>query len=379
MKAQLSAPAAAALLTAILLAACHGGPGAHDDGYWLLRREEQRLGGTPARFSFASAGDPAAIRVRALLGSGFPAELLRTLAMARRFAARTAAPGSTVHRRAQAPTYVALGVSDRIRGEVLRDRVLRAGLFESGIDRAAPIIWLDDIADDIDQVIAGAGDAIVDMVAPERPRLRDDDALRAGYLIFLRAVAAEWRPPSGAAISADEPWQDRLRRDPDFAPVRAGDVTLAAPHPRGALIVAAVLHALAASKVGRCMADPEIYAPFLADGGTPPAGVHPALLLGAFRNFQAKLLFAWSRAIRNGRTPRDATDLVEAYCDAFPRERVHATRLFLTIVRSSTDLDVSVASDEATQRTAGLLAHKTAEVILHDEDLRLAVNRRHCH
>ncbi len=44
-------------------------------------------------------------------------------------------------------------------------------------------------------------------------------------------------------------------------------------------------------------------------------------MLGPFRNFQAKLLSAWGRAVLEGRPPRDIADLVEAYGRALPAER----------------------------------------------------------
>ena len=84
------------------------------------------------------------------------------------------------------------------------------------------------------------------------------------------------------------------------------------------------------------MADPAVYRPFLE--ARPPRDVHPALLLGAFRNFQAKLLAAWSRADAASRPPHDLIDLVEAYGDAYPAERAEATRIFLVTTYGATAL-----------------------------------------
>ena len=77
--------------------------------------------------------------------------------------------------------------------------------------------------------------------------------------------------------------------------------------------------------------------------------MHPALLLGAFRNFQAKLLAAWSRAA-GARTapPHDLVDLVEAYADAYPAERAEATRIFLVTTYGATVVAKGVRADEAT-------------------------------
>ena len=85
-------------------------------------------------------------------------------------------------------------------------------------------------------------------------------------------------------------------------------------------LAATVLYRLAQSKsVGRKVAPPEVYAPFVKD--RVPPGVSPAAVLGPFRNFQAKLLWAWGRAVLEGKPPRDIADLVEAYGARAARRR----------------------------------------------------------
>ena len=110
------------------------------------------------------------------------------------------------------------------------------------------------------------------------------------------------------------------------------------------MVVATVLYRLASSSLGQRMADPAVYGPFLE--ARPPHDVHPALLLGAFRNFQAKLLSAWSRARAAGHPPHDLVDLVEAYADAYPAERAEATRIFLVTTYAATALPDGVSADE---------------------------------
>ena len=88
--------------------------------------------------------------------------------------------------------------------------------------------------------------------------------------------------------------------------------------------------------------------PFLE--ARPPRDVHPALLLGAFRNFQAKLLSAWSRARAAGRPPHDLVDLIEAYADAYPAERAEATRIFLVTTYGATAVPDGVRADDAARR-----------------------------
>ena len=84
--------------------------------------------------------------------------------------------------------------------------------------------------------------------------------------------------------------------------------------------MATVLYRLAQSKtVGRKIAPDAVYAPFVKD--RVPEGISPAAVLGPFRNFQAKLLSAWARAVLEGKPPRDIADLVDAYGRALPAER----------------------------------------------------------
>ena len=71
-------------------------------------------------------------------------------------------------------------------------------------------------------LVSGLGEAIVDVVAPETAAAtRARAALRAGYVDFLKVVAAEWRPPR----AIDD--RDDLRRLRVFADVRSNDAVLA--------------------------------------------------------------------------------------------------------------------------------------------------------
>ena len=60
-----------------------------------------------------------------------------------------------------------------------------------------------------------------------------------------------------------------------------------------------------------------------------PEGISPAAVLGPFRNFQAKLLSAWGRAVLEGNPPANIADLVEAYGRALPAERAEIVRIFV--------------------------------------------------
>jgi hypothetical protein len=352
---------AAVLLIAPLLIACT----ARDDDYLLLRRAAAPDGRAATRLAVAARNDGEASYVRHLLANGFGAELLRTYAMTKRFAAETSSYRA-------APTTIALGTPEDPAGAA-RPRDIRIGWWHTTKPAAEPIVWIDDSGarrqrSTMVDLVAGFGDAIADVIAPETagPYARSS-ALRAGYIAFLQVVAAEWRPPR------DTDDRDDLRGLKAFADVRANEAVLRS---RGdgrkmasdPLVVASVLYRIASSSLGQRMADPAIYGPFLE--ARPPHDVHPALLLGAFRNFQAKLLAAWSRARAAGRPPHDLVDLVEAYADAYPAERAEATRIFLVTTYAATALPDGVSADEPPAEVESRLAMLTADVLFGRRGLR---------
>jgi hypothetical protein len=370
--------AARRTLALALLSAAVLGCATRDDDYLLVRRIVPRADGEPTRLRLAAGDDAAATRVRRLLADGFGAELLRTLAMVKRYARRTSdAPA------AGEPTLVAFGPSDLHRdGTPLpapyRPRVVEGGWFRHTLPEGTPLVWAETLdarpgdarrtASDPDgqalvALVDGLGGAIVDLIDP-RPT-----PLREGYLAFLEVLAAEWRPPDG---QIDE--RTDLRARPVFAAVRAnaaGHARVAEHLVREPTLIATLLHRMASSELGRRMGPDDVYLPFLAE--RPPRGVPAALLLGAFRNFQAKLLAAWSRAVAAGHPPETALDLVEAYGSALPAEAAEATRLFLvttfgaTVVAGGVDLD---GEDDPGPRLASL----TADVLFGRRSLRAAVS-----
>ena len=334
-----------------------------DDDYQLLRRTNGVA--SPARLELATPSDAEAYYVRHLLANGFGGELLRTYAMAKRFAAHTTAYTET-------PTRIALGVPDASEQHG-RDRSLKVGWWRTTIAGDAPLIWIDDSPARHDRstmvdLVSGLGEAIVDVIAPEtKTDSTNAAALRTDYVDFLKVVAAEWQPPR----AIDD--RDDLRRLRVFADVRSNDAVLRqAARPRDMIsdraVVATVLYRLASSELAVQMADPAVYRPFLE--AKPPRDVHPALLLGAFRNFQAKLLAAWSRAEAAHRPPRDVIDLVEAYADAYPAERAEATRIFLVATYGATALPAGVQAGGSPERIEAELAMLTADVLFGRRGLR---------
>jgi hypothetical protein len=352
---------AAIMLTAPLLIACT----ARDDDYLLLRRSAAPDARAPTLLATAARNDGEASYVRHLLADGFGAELLRTYAMTKRFAAETSSYRA-------APTTIALGTPEGP-ATPARPRAVQMGWWRTTKPAAEPIIWIDDRGarrqrSTMVDLVSAFGAAIADVVAPESGEpYAQSGALRAGYIAFLQVVAAEWRPPR------DTDDRDDLRGLSAFADVRANDAVLRS-HGDGRkmtgdpLVVASVLYRMASSGLGQRMADPQVYGPFLE--ARPPKDVHPALLLGAFRNFQAKLLGAWSRARAAGHPPHDLVDLVEAYADAYPAERAEATRIFLVTTYAATALPDGVSADEPPSEVESRLAMLTADVLFGRRGLR---------
>ena len=167
-------------------------------------------------------------------------------------------------------------------------------------------------------------------------------ALVEGYARALEVIAREWRVGEGAdgAIAPGVGTREQRER---FAAVRENRYAVGpdgAPRSPAELLAdsglaATVLYRLVQSKsVGRKVAPPEVYAPFVTD--RIPPGISPAAVLGPFRNFQAKLLSAWGRAVLEGRAPRDIADLVEAYGRALPAERAEVIRILVITTYGAT-------------------------------------------
>jgi len=362
-------PIALALIAPTLLACT-----TRDDDYLLLRRVATPDPAAPARLVPPARTDGEALYVRQLLSGGFGAELLRTYAMTKRFASRTAGYHET-------PTTIVLGPYDLPLNHPGPKREVQIGWWRTTMARDQPTIWIDDThqfddAGTMTRLVTDFADEILDVVAPETGSAYGDapsSALRWGYAGFLQVVAAEWRAPS---VIDD---RDELRRLRMFADVRGnegvrrahGDARVMVGDP---VTVATCLYRMATSGLGQRMADPAVYLPFLEQ--RPPRDVHPALLLGAFRNFQAKLLAAWSRARAAGRPPHDLIDLIEAYSEAYPAERAEVTRIFLITTYGATALAEGVSTDAPSDQVESQLAMLTADVLFGRKGLRDGFARR---
>jgi hypothetical protein len=98
--------------------------------------------------------------------------------------------------------------------------------------------------------------------------------------------------------------------------------------------------------------------------------VSPAAMLGPFRNFQAKLLHAWGRAVLEGRAPHDLIDLVEAYGRLVPAERNEVVRLLVVTTFGATVKPGGVAPDTKPEQLAAELTALAAEAAAGRRGLR---------
>ena len=379
----------------------------------LLRRGPARAPGAPTPLGYPAPDDRGAARVQRLMSDELTGELLRTLAMARRMASTSASRESVLLDRAQAPAYLALGVSDLDdRRRPYRDRVIGTGWWRESIAADVPLVWIDDDATHLalgetlastrgrqadlaavdqdavalDQIVRGLGYAIIDLATRGRAPAGDDaapDPLTEGYVQFLEVVNAEWRAGPGAAAAGDA--RARLRRAGWFADVRGNqgverlvqrfndDRALAPDHlVRDPLVIATVLYRLASSAAGHRLAPDEIYRPVVPE--FPPAGFSPGQLLGAFRNFQAKLLVAWSRAGTVGdAAPRSDRSRRRPTPTPFRTSGPRSTRIFLVTTYGLTARPGGIYPRQPLEEVASKLAALTAEVLFGRTGLRIGL------
>jgi hypothetical protein len=295
---------------------------------------------------------------------GFPAEMLRTDYLAKQLIRDAAVAGRRypegARRAAAEPTVIISGDA----GAELGAGLAVKGFWGRPVDHPG-VPWLalerapaHDAA--LPQTLAGLlARRVVHAVAGGAgagPGAPPAAVLLEGYARAMEVIAREWRvgegPQGAVAPDAGTAAQRAL-----FAGVRENQFTVGedgAPRAAAALladpgVAATVIYRLAQSKaVGRRVAPPEVYAPFVTD--RVPPGVSPAAVLGPFRNFQAKLLSAWGRAVLAGTPPRDVAELVDVYARAMPAERSEAIRIFVVTTYGAT---VKVGGVRASGSDAG--------------------------
>ena len=351
--------------------------------------------------------DPRAVPFHKMFGLGFGAELLRTDYLLKQFLRESSEAGKrfppAVRASAAEPTVFILGSGPPLAGRGLAT----SGFFGGATDRPG-VAWiaLPDSPDSdpalAQTVSARLGQSIAATLAaagaaeagPTPPgggvpaglsgSTGPLPVLVAGYASAMEVIAREWRVGDGPlgtlALDAGTTAQRDL-----FAAVRQNrfvttDAGGGRPQLRSAEemladpgVAATVLYRMAQSKrIGHRVAPVDLYAPFVTE--RVPNGISPAAVLGPFRNFQAKLIAVWGRAVLRGSPPRDIAGLVEAYAAALPAERSEAIRLFVVTTYGATVKPdgVSPAAD-ATGALAELTA-LAAEVTAGRRPLRPALN-----
>ena len=323
--------------------------------------------------------DPHAVPVHQQLAIGFAGEVLRTDYLAKQLVRdiQVGGRGYGAKPRAAAaePTVLVLG-GRAPAGAPIQSALAMNGTFGAKDYLNAHWAALDAYPDHdlaLPQTLAG----VLGVMAASRVANADEalasHPLVLGYARALEVIAREWRVGDGPAgmvpMGAGTAAQRQL-----FTAVRENRFVVGAdglPRPPGELlgdpgVTATVLYRLAQSKtVGRKVAPDDVYAPFVKD--RVPEGVSPAAVLGPFRNFQAKLLSAWARAVLEGKPPRDIADLVDAYGRALPAERGEVVRIFVVTTFGATvkaggvrppDRDPGTALPELTALAAQVAAGK---------------------
>ncbi len=202
-----------------------------------------------------------------------------------------------------------------------------------------------------------------------------------GYAAAMSVIAREWRVGDGPRGTLPPDVGTEAQRAL-FAGVRQNRFVMSpagtgSPQLRSAAdmladpgVAATVIYRMAQAKgIGHRVAPPEVYTPFTSD--RVPAGVSPAAVLGPIRNFQAKLITAWGRAVMRGTPPHDIVDLVAAYGASLPAERADVIRLFVVTTFGATVKPGGVAIDGDGSKALAELTALAAEVAAGRRPLRL--------
>jgi hypothetical protein len=399
---------AAVLLTAGLFGCSRSGrdsePLALPDAYLIYAPQRDPEGhprlspsGLPV-FDALPLDDERAVPFHKLFAVGFAGEMLRTDYLLKQFirdvdaggtkfspGARAAAREPTVfvlQKPPAPPAGVGFAVTGFLGGPSDRARVPWVAVpVEPDRDSALTQTIAGKLARRIAATLAAGGDPGAGTAAIQATTATP---LIEGYASAMEVIAREWRVGEGprGALSPDA---GTAAQRQIFASVRENRFVMGQGDDRQRLrparemlqdpgVAATILYRMAQSKgVGRRMAPAELYAPFVSQ--RVPAGVSPAAVLGPFRNFQAKLIAVWGRAVLRGAPPHDIAELVEAYAAELPAERSEVIRLFVVTTFGATVKPDGVTWKEGGDPAAALpeLSALAAEVAAGRRSLRQAL------
>jgi hypothetical protein len=360
------------IIAALVFVACRGegdrlGP---LESYQLLVPSQQKGGdgesGAPLRVQALALGEEPALSLGRVLGDGFGGEVVRTVHLAKQLVRHLGAGGAAAYPAAvvaaageplllvvgapaaavAAPSVEGIAFERLLGGPTVRPRTRWLGV-SGNVEGDKALV----------QSLAGRmGAHAADWIArgaqpgPTLP-------LGEAYRMAMEVIAREWRPPGGASGSlkstAGTMEQRRL-----FASVRENQAVVREDgtlRPAAELLAdprvgATVLHRLAQTRLIAQRAGPDdLYRPFVPAG--LPSGVSPAAVLGSVRNFQAKLLTAWSDGVVAGKAPADIVDLIELYGKRFSDERPEVLRIFLVTTFAGTVIPGGVSQKPAEATT----------------------------
>ncbi len=336
------------------------------DSYRLFRPVAGRQNDSPPTVRAVDIGNPTMGPLVRVLEDGFGSEMVRTAYLAKQWVGD------------RTPVVFVVGTEKKPYGHGLAiERWLREPAQRS-------VTWVSLPADFNDKalsqtVAARLAEFSLNLVLT-RGKFEEEvpAVLNAGYRMAMEVVAREWRIgtgpagviPSGAGTEAQRMLfagvrENRYVMDDAGKALRPPAELLTSPG-----VAATVLYRLAQSKaIAQRPAPAAFYAPLTND--QVPPGFSPAAVLGAFRNFQAKLFGSWAHAIERGRVPRDVVDLIDAYTAEFPEEKPQVLHIFLATTFGATVEagGLSPRPEEATRTMAALQA-MVAEVVAGKRSLR---------
>jgi len=215
-------------------------------------------------------------------------------------------------------------------------------------EKALPVFAAGAIADLIADFVASGG----------THKSGEPSSLSRGYKIAMQVIAMEWRTKGTRLHFARLP--PHLSQIANrFAQVRSGRAALQedgfprrpSESLRDPLVAATVFYRLFQNKkLTRALAERTYYEPFVGD--RLPEGIDPAVLLGAFRNLQAKILGVWIRGANGGSGPTHIGALLSNYAAAFPDEAAAVFRDLVIATLGPRAFESSVEGGATTESAA---------------------------
>jgi hypothetical protein len=345
-------------------------------------------GGLPVVRPVNIERDPG-LAVARLTADGFASEMVRSVYLAKQLVRTAEVSGQRHPEAVRAAAALPLGLVIETESGAAPAAALSRGLaFERwlGAPEEHPLLtWTAlpaTLTDDKALVQTLSGRLAVHAASFVTGEQRGSAPLVEAFGMAMEVISREWRVSRGAGTALPTT-AGTMKQRTLFADIRENHAVMSGEDRRDLRtpaelladpkVIATVIYRLAQTRaVGNKVGPPEIYRPFFS--GSLPEGVSGAQVLGPIRNYVAKLLTAWSRAILESRPPVDGADLVEAYSRLFPEERREVLRIFLVTTFAATVKPggISRRPEEATAAVAEVSA-LTEEILAGKRTLKDAV------